>query len=50
MKNFALDVVTAIENGETDAAQSAFQSLIRDKVTTALDIKKIALTSEIFVK
>ena len=44
----AKEFVNSIVSGDSSAAQSSFLSMIRDKVRTVLEIKKVELTSSIY--
>lgn len=41
------DLVTAIINGDKDAAKSAFDSMVANKVGDALEIKKVELATNL---
>ena len=41
------DLVTAIINGDKDAAKSAFDSMVANKVSDALEIKKVELATNL---
>jgi hypothetical protein len=43
-------IISAVNDGDIKSANEAFANAIKEKVNTILDIKKIALTSEIFNK
>jgi hypothetical protein len=43
-------IVNAVASDDIAAANEAFASAIKEKVNTALDIKKIELTSRVFDK
>jgi hypothetical protein len=42
-----VDLVTAVINGDKDAAKAAFDSMIADKVSDALEIKKVELATNL---
>lgn len=42
-----VDLVTAVINGDKDAAKTAFDSMIADKVSDALEIKKVELATNL---
>lgn len=44
----AKEFVNSIVSGDTATAQSSFSSMIRDKVRTVIEIKKVELTSNIY--
>lgn len=46
--NSIKDFVNGIVSGDTVSAQSSFDALLRDKVRTVLEIKKVELTSQIY--
>ena len=46
----SLELLSAIASGNTEASNAAFSSLMRDKVSTGLDVRKVALTSEIYTE
>lgn len=43
-------LIDSIENGDNAATNENFLKVIQDKVTTHLDIKKVAITSDIYKK
>lgn len=47
MKNTE-ELFNALVNNNEDAAFESFKAAIDDKLQTALDVKKVALTSDIF--
>lgn len=43
-------IIDAVAEGNTSVANQAFAKAIKEKVDTILDIKKVAITSEIYNK
>jgi PBP1b-binding outer membrane lipoprotein LpoB len=43
-------LVNALESDNIETAKEAFESAMRERVNTSFEIKKIALTSQIFDK
>lgn len=43
-------IINAVADGETSAANEAFSKAIKEKVNLVLDIKKVAITTEIYNK
>lgn len=50
MKMKTLNLVKAIESGDTKSADFAFQKAIAEKVQTALKIRRVAVAGEIYNK
>jgi hypothetical protein len=44
------DMINSLASGEKEAASAAFQSLMRDRVKTAVDAKAIEVAGKIFNK
>lgn len=42
-----VDLVTAVINGDKDAARAAFDSMVADKVSDALELKKVELATNL---
>lgn len=42
------EFIDSIINNDTSSASSSFNALIRDKVRTVLDVKRVELTSNIY--
>jgi hypothetical protein len=50
MKANIQNIINFVSNNDTKNANLAFSNVIKEKVNTVLDIKKIELTSRIFDK
>lgn len=46
--NKTKEFIDSIINNDTSTTASSFNALIRDKVRTVLDVKKVELTSNIY--
>jgi hypothetical protein len=46
--NSVTKLLNAIQGGDAGDQNAAFQNVMREKVATALDVRKVGLTSEIF--
>ena len=43
-----VDLVTAVINGDRDAAEAAFNAIIAGKVSDSLELKKVELATNLF--
>lgn len=48
MSEGAQKIFNALVNNDNDAAQEAFNSAIADKIQSAMDVKKVQMTGDIF--
>lgn len=48
MSEQAEKIFNALVDNNTDAANQAFDSAIKDKIQTVMDVKKVQVTSQIF--
>ena len=48
--SYTTKLISAIATNDKVAAKTVFEKIVKEKVQTALDIKRVALTSKIYSK